>query len=81
MTKHTGNQTEETKVEDDIRQLVLARVRAIPKNVRVSIGAGDYTTEQLLESVEQGNEVGKEIIENQMEYLRDLASGAIYGDE
>lgn len=71
----------ESAVDEDIRELVIARVRATPKNVRVSIGSQDYTKEQLIENVEENTEVGKEIIEIQMQYLRALASGAIYAEQ
>lgn len=67
-------------VDEDIRQLVIARVRATPKDVMVSIGSQDYTKDQLIENVESNSEVGREIIEIQMQYLRDLASGAIYAE-
>lgn len=77
----TTYSTPTTSIDEDIRQLVIARVRAIPKDVQVSIGSGDYTKEQLLENVAENTEVGQEIIENQMDYLRDLASGAIYAGQ
>lgn len=73
--------TKETQIDEDIRKLVIARVRATPKNVKVSIGSQDYTKEQLIENVEENTEVGKEIIAIQMHYLRDLASGAIYAEQ
>ena len=68
-------------IDEDIRQLVIARVRATPKDVMVSIGSQDYTKDQLVENVESNSEVGREIIEIQMQYLRDLASGAIYAEQ
>jgi hypothetical protein len=68
-------------IEDDVRQLVMARLRVIPKNIDFSIGAQHYTTEQLLQHVQEDTVVGKEIVKIQIEYLRDLATGAIYVDE
>lgn len=69
-----------TKSQDAIRKLVLARVKATPKDVRISVGSNEYTRDELIENIEQGSEVGHEIEEIQIEYLRDLASGRIYGE-
>ncbi len=62
----------------DMQKLVLARLRASSDDLTVSIGSTEYTKEQMLESVEKIDDLGKEIIEAQIEYLRDMASGAIY---
>lgn len=68
----------ESSVDEDIRRLVIERVKAIPKNVRIAIGSSDYNSEELLDNIARNSEIGREVIEIQMEYLRDLASGAIY---
>lgn len=83
MKKESRSQSSPTSssVDEDIRKLVIARVRATPKNVRVSIGSNDYGKEELIQNVKDDTEVGKEIIEIQMQYLRDLASGAIYAEQ
>lgn len=66
------------KTQKDIRKLVAARIKAASDDLAVSIGSQEYTKEQMLKSVEAGDELGQEIIEIQMEYLRDMAEGAIY---
>lgn len=72
---------DKSSVDDDVRQLVIERVKAIPKTVRIAVGDNSYSSEELLENIANDSEVGRGIIEIQMEYLRDLASGAIYADE
>lgn len=62
----------------EMQKLVLARLRASSDELTVSIGNTEYTKKEMLESVEEINDIGKEIIEIQMEYLRDMAQGAIY---
>lgn len=69
---------QEKKVQEDIKKLVIARIKAASDDLRIAIGPTDYTKEQLLESVEKGNELGREITQIQLEYLRDLAEGKIY---
>ena len=69
------------ETKKDMRDLVLARIKATSRDFRLSIGSTFYTKNELLKSVEAEDNVGKEIIKIQMEYLQDMASGAIYKDE
>jgi len=79
MNKNIGGQkTTDAKIQKDIRELVLARIMAASDDLRVAIGAIEYTKKEMIENVKEGNEIGKEIMEIQMEYLRDMAKGAIY---
>lgn len=80
MSKEPSQQKPNAKTQDAIRELVLARVRATPRDVRISVGSNEYTRDELIENIERGSEVGHEVEEIQIEYLRDLASGAIYGE-
>lgn len=75
------NKPDNQTIKEDIRQLVLARVRALPKDVKLAIGSNDYTKDELLKNIGKDSEVGREVIAIQMEYLRDLASGAIYAGQ
>lgn len=62
----------------EMQKLVLARLRASSDDLTISIGSTEYTKEEMLKSVEEISDLGKEIIEAQIEYLRDMATGAIY---
>lgn len=66
------------QIQEDIKNLVLARIMAASDDLRIAIGSIEYTKTEIIKNVKIGNEVGKEIMEIQMEYLRDMASGAIY---
>lgn len=81
MSNNKNRQIQEAKnseIQEDIKKLVLARIMATSDDLRIAIGSTEYTKTQMLKSVEAGDEVGKEIMEIQMEYLRDMAQGAIY---
>lgn len=65
-------------VQEDIKKLVLARIKAASDDLNISIDSTEYTKEEILKSVEKGDELGQEFIEIQMEYLRDMAEGKIY---
>lgn len=73
-----NNKRIQDEIQEDIRDLVLARIMAASDDLRIAIGSTEYTKTEMIENVKEGNEVGKEIMEIQMEYLRDMASGAIY---
>lgn len=66
------------ELQEDIKKLVLARIKAASDDLSISIGSTEYTKDEILKSVEKGDEVGKEIMDIQMEYLRDMAAGTIY---
>lgn len=66
------------QIQEDIRELVLARIMAASDDLRIAIGSTEYTKKEMIENVKEGNEIGKEIMDIQMEYLRDMAKGAIY---
>ncbi len=58
---------------EDIKQLVIERLRRIPSGKKVSIGSdGDYTGDELIKFVESNDKIGDKVIEMQMEYLRSL---------
>ena len=51
---------------------------AASDDLRIAIGSKEYKKIDMINSVKAGDEIGKEIMNIQMEYLRDMAQGAIY---
>ena len=66
------------EIDEDIKNLVLARIMASSDDLGVAIGSVEFTKNEIINSVKSQNKIGKEIMEIQMEYLRDMANGAIY---
>ena len=66
------------KLQQQLQDLVVARLSAIPRNLQMAIGSSMYTIEELVKSVQDGDKVGKQITTMQIQYLKDLASGKIY---
>ena len=59
--------------DEDIRQLVVARLRSFSSNKKISIGSDrEYTGKELIEKVKANDEIGQKIIAIQLEYLRSL---------
>lgn len=82
MTHQTEDQLKLT--EEDIKklkQIVLARLNVMPDDVSVSMGDRNVGKEELVQHVQSEDEIGKQMMEMDLEFLQDLASGAIYGNE
>ncbi|MDO8611162.1 MAG: hypothetical protein Q7R95_11605 [bacterium] len=69
---------EEKNIQEDIKILSIARISAFSDDLGIIIGNKKYTKKEILESIKNGDETGQEVIDTQIEYLRDMASGAIY---
>lgn len=69
------------EIPENIRKLVLERIKVISDDLMISVGSKEYTREEVIKSVEKGDEIGRQIIKAQMDYLRAMASGKIYQDE
>lgn len=66
-------------INADIKKLVIERLKASSDELEIIVGdLGNYSKEALIKSVEQENELGKEVIEMEMNYLKAIAEGKIY---
>lgn len=70
--------SEEKEIKEQIQKLVKARLMVIPSHLQIAVGSKKYTVKELMKSVERGDEIGNQLAEIQLQYLRDLASGKIY---
>lgn len=70
--------TKEGDFEKQLRDLVVARLSVIPKNLQIAVGSNSYTVEELVNSVKENNKTGKQMVAIQIKYLKDLASGEMY---
>lgn len=73
---------EDKKVREKARELVIERIKAASNNLKICIGSQntEYSKQEILETLKEDSELSKEIIDVQLKYLRDMASGAIYRD-
>lgn len=66
--------TEQTS--KDLKDIVIARLETLPKNMKMSIGSyGDFNREQLIDHVKKGDAIGKKIIEIELEFLQAMKEG------
>jgi len=66
------------KNEEELRELVLARLEIMPSNLKLSIGNyGTLTKQELIEHVRKGDDKGMQIVKMQMNFIRALSSGKL----
>lgn len=70
----TMNQnTQKTNIDEDIKQLVIARLEILPGDTGISIGSeGEFSKDELIERVKEGDDIGQKIVEVEMNYLQGL---------
>ncbi|NCO97561.1 MAG: hypothetical protein GW780_03125 [Candidatus Aenigmarchaeota archaeon] len=67
------------EIAQEAKELVIARLLLLPSGKKISIGSyGNFTKEELIENINKGNEVGKKIIEIEMDFLKALKKGDLY---
>jgi hypothetical protein len=68
-----------TGIDADEKNLVLARLEALPPNIGIAVGSeGSFTKEQLLKHIKDEDEVGKKFVSIELEFLRALKEGALF---
>ena len=64
--------------DEEIRKLVSARLSVLSSDTMISIGSdGNFSRDELLEHVKEGDKVGEKIAQIQLEWLRSLKAGLI----
>jgi len=69
----------ETNNQELLKKLVIARLEVLPSTVKLSIGSdGDFSRDELIKHVKNGDRVGEKIISIELEYLQALKEGLLY---
>lgn len=64
--------------DEEIRKLVMERLKLFPSGKKVSIGSeGNFSKEELIAHVESEDRIGRKIIEIQLTYLQSLKEGIL----
>lgn len=67
--------------DEDIIDLVVARLETLPSGAVISIGSGqELTKEELIQSVKARNETGQKMVEIEMSFLQGLKDGILYDE-
>jgi len=66
------------KISEDVKELVIVRLDALPSSRKISIGSfGEFTKEELIDHVKKEDSVGRKIVEIELEFLRALKEGRV----
>lgn len=68
-------------LREQLQKLTLERLRAMPDTTELAIGSDVYTKSDLMGHVSEADDLGKQIMTMQLDFLQDLASGEIYKDD
>ena len=66
---------------EQLKKLVLERISIMPDTLRMSVGSEELTKSRIIEHIREGDNVGNQVMEMELQFLRDLASGSIYAYE
>ncbi|MEK6920636.1 MAG: hypothetical protein AABX82_02035 [Nanoarchaeota archaeon] len=65
-------------IDEDIKKLVIARLEVLPSDKKISIGSiGEFTKEQLIQSVKNEDAIGRKMIQIEIEFLQALKEGIV----
>jgi hypothetical protein len=64
---------------EKIKNLVLARLNAIPSDAVLNIpGAGSFSKDEMISRVEKEDEIGQKISEIELSFLKSIKTGSLY---
>ncbi len=71
---------EKIQYDKNVRKLVATRLETLPDGAVISVGSdGEFTKKEIIESVLQGDEIGRKMVEIEMSFLQGLKEGILYG--
>ena len=73
---------DDAEINEKIKELIIARLRSTPPHLGIVIGSGaqeTYTPNELIHEIEQGSQLGNDYLELEIDFLRALKEGALYG--
>ena len=71
---------EKIEYDESVKKLVATRLETLPDGAIISVGSdGEFTKEQVIESVLKGDEMGQKMVEIEMSFLQSLKEGVLYG--
>jgi hypothetical protein len=70
--------SKDEEVNNEIKELVIARLDVMPSNYKLSIGGqGTFTKDELIQEVKKSSIIGNQIVKMELNFIKALASGRI----
>lgn len=68
-------------LDNEVRKLVIARLRSFPSGRKMSIGSsGEFTKDELIERIQKDDDIGQKILQVQLNYLQSLKNEQFLGE-
>ncbi len=82
-SKHTdlNNITLDQETQEQLKNIVLERMNVMPDSLHVAVGDSDFSKKDLISHVKEGDAIGRQMMTMELEFLKALASGAVYRNE
>jgi hypothetical protein len=81
MTNELNHITLDPEAQEQLKKIVLERMSIMPDSLRVAVGDSDFSKKDLISHVKEGDEIGRQMMTMELEFLKALASGAVYKNE
>lgn len=69
-----------SETREQLKSIVIARLEIIPSYLRLSVGESEYSKEDAIEHVRKEDNIGRQVMIAQLQFMQDLARGNIYKD-
>ena len=72
-------ETTQAKIDQEIKELVIERMKLFPYDKNISIGEdGNFTRDQIIDHVQKNDEIGKKMVKIEISYLKALKKGVFF---
>ena len=68
----------DAKLKQYLKELVIERINVMPNGMKIAIGDVEASSAEILNHVESEDEIGVQMMEMELEYLRALSTGGLY---
>lgn len=65
-------------VEEEVKKIVIARLETMSPDKKISIGSsGEFSRDELIQRIKKGDDIGKKMIQIELEFLRSFKKGIL----
>lgn len=69
------------RFKEQLKAIVLERANTMPETLRIAIGSEEFQKKDLIKHINDEDEIGRQMMTIELEFLRALTSGAVYNYE
>lgn len=77
-TKSVNDVLADEQLKQYLKEIVLERINVMPSGMKIAIGDSEASSAEIIKHVETEDEIGLQMMEMELEYLRALTTGELY---